>query len=260
MTVIEFNDSIWTVIERGHSANLVLDGRLLVDQRLIHPEHGTLLAHAIRCGRGNFVHTLLRHSPWLEYEHRGDSLLHLAVRYASRSEVAQLLDAGLSPDAQNAQLESPLHYAARFDKAAAAIELMSRGADARALNRYGQPASHVALGLGHVVTARAIMDSVPRLIPNHGQCTELHVASINRLAAFVAYLANRFGDVDRQDEHGRSALHLAASVGDSESVKNLLAAKANRRLRDHEGATPADLLRDAPTAIRLELNGLLSAA
>lgn len=243
--MFDHENTIWDVIRQGHSAQLMRDGQLAFDPNQIHPEYGTPLAFAIVCGRGNVVHTLLRFEPWLGYEHRGDSLLHLAVRHASRNEVAMLLAAGIPPDVTNPQGESPLHYAARFDKPAAAVELLARGADPRLLNQDGKPASHVALCSDHLTVARTIMDCVPRMIPNREQDTELHLACVLRLADFVAYLGQRFGDVNRQDREGRTPLHLSVMRGDPESVKNLLAAGADPRIADRHGSLPADQLIDS---------------
>lgn len=257
--MLDSQDSLWSVIAHGHSAQLMCDGKLNFDPNSIHPEHGTPLAHAIRHGRGNVVHTLLRFKPWLDFEFRGDSLLHLAVRHASRNEVAMLLAAGMSPDLLNPQHETPLHYAAKYDKAAAAVELLARGADSRILDRDGNPASHVAIRGGFIGVARVIMDSVPRMIPNQHHETELHVACVHRMAAFVAYLAQRFDDVDRREAHGLAPLHIAVQAGDIDSVKTLLAAKADPRLTDPSGRRPVDMLADLSVRERSTLERLLPA-
>lgn len=256
--MLEAQDSLWSVIAQGHSAQLLVDGKPNFDPNSIHPEFGTPLAHAIRHGRGNIVHTLLRHNPWLEFEFRGDSLLHLAVRHASRNEVSMLLASGMNPDVVNPHNETPLHYAAKYDKAAAAVELLTRGADPRVLDRDGNPATHVAIRAGYLGVARVIMDTIPRMIPNKVQETELHIACVHRMAAFVAYLANRFDDVDRPQAQGLSPLHIAVQAGDLESVKTLLAAKADPRMTDPQGRRPIDMLSDLPEERRPTLHRLLA--
>lgn len=256
--MIEAQDSLWSVIEHGHSAQLMVDGKLSFDPNVIHPQFGTPLAHAIRHSRGNVVHTLLRCNPWLGYEFRGDSLLHLAVQYATRNELSMLLAAGMSPDVVNPRNETPLHYAAKYGKAAAAIELIARGADTRIRDCLGHPPSHTALHAGHVSVARAILDTVPRMIPNANQETELHVACVLRMAAFVAFLAQRFDDVNRLDGNGMTPLHLAVQAGDLDSVRTLMAAKANAQMTDVHGRSAIDLLDDLAHGTRSTLERILT--
>jgi len=60
----------------------------------------------------------------------------------------------------------------------------------------------------------------------------------------AALLIERGADVHATDDDGQSALHIAATWGEPESVKLLLAAGADPALEDNAGKTPIDCIPD----------------
>lgn len=72
----------------------------------------------------------------------------------------------------------------------------------------------------------------------------------------TAKKSKREVDLNARDDHGGTALHKAAAFANVEMVKFLLAAGADRALKNADGKTPLDLakqaeLKNSPETIKL---------
>ena len=134
--------------------------------------------------------------------------------FADDDEAGSLLD--LHPDQVNAYTNdgfTPLHVAAYFGRNAAAIDLISRGADVNAVSR------------------------------NELKNTPLHAAIAGSASeAVVEMIVERGADIHSGDP---PALHLAAANGRAETIRFLRERGASSSVRCKDGKTAADLAIEA---------------
>ena len=123
--------------------------------------------------------------------------------------VEGVLLAGVSPDAQDEDGDTPLLLAAAAGRAAIAELLLDAGADANLVGRDGM--------------------------------TALMMASLSGHHAVVGLLIARGASVDARDAMGRTALWFAALASDLELARHLRNAGADPLITDLEGWSPLDL-------------------
>lgn len=104
-----------------------------------------------------------------------------------------------------------LHFAAFFNRAEIARDLIRRGADVDA-------ASHNAM-----------------------KVTPLHSAAAAHSREIVRLLLEQGASADARQQGGWTALHAVAQNGDSEMVRDLIQHRADVQGRNHDGKTPADI-------------------
>jgi len=150
-------------------------------------------------------------------EQRGGLPLHDAALAGDATRVAVLLDAApwavdlLSPDGWSA-----LHLAAFVGKDAAVVSLLERGASARIMGR-----------------------AFEQNLAVHAACAGRRLGK----AAFAKLLAAT-GDPNAPQKQGYTPLMIAAGNGFVDAVDALLAAGADRTLKQADGKTAADLARE----------------
>ena len=117
--------------------------------------------------------------------------------------------------------ERPLHVAASNGKIEDVRELLVRGADINAQDKYG--------------------------------CTPLFGAAADDQVEIVLELLARGADINAQDRHGWTPLHVAAFNWRVEIVRELIAQGADINARDGGGGTPLWRGRSHPDVVRLLL-------
>lgn len=196
----------------------------------------------------------------------GETPLHAAAGATNDPAVIRLLlEAGASLEAEVSNHwdgATPLVYAARWNTNPAVVRtLLEAGADPGVTIGDGETALHqTAAGSIEPAVARTLVRSAG-LAPNARDAdgeTPLHEAARNdRVAAkMIAMLVELGADIDaRRRVDGRTALHVAASLGRAAAVQALLDAGASARLRDGAGERALDLaerLRGSPAYEALE--------
>ncbi|CAG9332104.1 unnamed protein product [Blepharisma stoltei] len=86
--------------------------------------------------------------------------------------------------------------------------------------------------------------------------TYLHVAVWKRKKAIVNSLIEFGFNIDAQDDHGETPLHLAAIRRDCELYKMLLDAGALENIRNKNGKTPHDYLEEKGMGIITQSHGV----
>lgn len=119
-----------------------------------------------------------------------------------------------------AAVQNALHSSDETAGEATVRELLKHGADVNAVNDEGQTALMLLLGV---------------------RAGEDQQASGNIVSTLSALLIEHEAELDIQDMAGWTALHAAAARGLLEPTQAMLAAGANKRLRDINGLSPCDL-------------------
>ena len=145
----------------------------------------------------------------LSREQPGAGWLLQAVVRGDRSAVESVLLAGVSPDAQDEDGDTPLLLAAATGRSGIAELLLDAGADANLVGRDGM--------------------------------TPLMMASLSGHHGVAALVLARGASVDARDAVGRTALWFATLASDLELARRLRIAEADPLVADLEGWSPLDL-------------------
>jgi ankyrin repeat protein len=153
-----------------------------------------------------------------------------------------LLDAGAIPNPpQDLRVHfTPLVLASMSGDIEAVRLLLARGADPNLGCRSGTPMSQ-AITFGHteVVAALIAAGATVDLTESNG-INLLHWATLTNRPAVIPLLAKAGVPINAEDDNGFTPLHYAASIdfGDTAVLDALLAAGADKNLRDYDNRTP----------------------
>jgi ankyrin repeat protein len=173
----------------------------------------------------------------------GETALHRACREAGAVGVRSarlLLDRRASVTARDRYAKTPLHSAAVHNRATAKL-LLSRGADAKAVDNRGQ--NPLMLTRFSDVARALLARGVNKNARDRQGRTAL---MLNRSPEVVPLLIARGAEIEARDHQGRTALMHAAQRGDRFAVVLLRWQNANVSARDNRGRTAADLARLTP--------------
>ncbi|KAL2692482.1 hypothetical protein Neosp_002892 [[Neocosmospora] mangrovei] len=206
----------------------------------------------------------------------GGNALHLASMQGNTKCLEFYLDRDLLSDLEchDDVFDTPMHYAAHFDRSATIEFLKARGGNIDARNRFGLTPLHLAVDQGHLQTAKTLInlgakhqacdqgavplvyaDGLSRIAERSSsqreilsafvnqrdtqhQQTALHLAAArNNLEACDA-LINSQADIEQADAINRTPLHFAASSGSLQVAKDLLSRGARANPLDAFAETP----------------------
>jgi ankyrin repeat protein len=190
-----------------------------------------------------------------------------AAKEGREAGVKLFLIAGMSPEVQNQEGETPLLLAARFDHAKAARALLAGGADVNGRDRRGFTPLMRAVLNGSEATVRTILEFKPdpgaqTTDPEtRGSTALMYAVAKNRLdeqvgtaltwavyydlEPLVARLLERGADPNVANAGGGTALMTAALKGRERVVRLLLERGADPAARDKSGKTASDYASDA---------------
>jgi ankyrin len=154
--------------------------------------------------------------------------------------VRDLIAQGLDPQIRSSKGNSALHLAAKSDCADACEILLSAGVPIDTPGEMKAHALHFAACSGGFESARSLLRlGASASATDADGKTPLHKAAEKQnLECVNLLLENAPGILELQDRWEQTALHLAASVGDTDIVERLLAGHANIEARDSWGQTP----------------------
>jgi len=153
-----------------------------------------------------------------------------------------------SPEALTQMQQRILEGAAPNDELAAAIDgidpgriawLLSHGADANALNGFGDNALHAAVHARQPELVKQLLDAGAGIdIPNRDGWSPLMIAVYTGRSDVVSQLIARKAKLDTVAKDGWSALSLAITYSDAAVVSQLIEAGADVRAHNPAGFTP----------------------
>lgn len=225
----------------GGSVDGLVDGQ----ERQELTEQDVPLLGAIAAGKDDAALELLARGAQLELSTKdGRRPLHFAVSHNRIKVLDALLAAGADSNSQDRRGLTPLHLAAQQGNLVAVTTLLRSGADAHLLSKDGMTPLHAAV-LGNTDTRildaflKRGVDVNSKVGLNHypwGGATPLILAaSLGNVEAIKALLA-RGADVNAQDARGLTALHQAIARN-RPGVDVLFQAGADGAIKDNLGRT-----------------------
>ena len=163
--------------------------------------------------------------------------------------VALLLDKGADPNISGRKGVTPLIAAAFKGNARVFEMLLARGADPKASDETGKSAMVYAAARGFDDIVKRLIDSGVDPRARYGNdLTALMWAAGHEdgvgaaaVARVIDLLLAHGAEINAADNRGRTALMIAASVGDAATVELLLKRGADRSVKDKDGKSALDL-------------------
>jgi cytohesin len=178
------------------------------------------------------------------------SPLHQAAARGKAADVSRLLAAGADPNAVNDRGQAPLHLAATRNEDGPPIvaALVQAGARVNAADSRGATPLIVALMVGRVPTARALLDAGADAVAPAGyhDLTPLHITAAMGEVDLADVLLRKGATLAAVDDAGATPLHFAAREGQTAMVTFLLdrGALINARMHEDQGSqTPLAIAR-----------------
>lgn len=166
-----------------------------------------------------------------------DDLIN-AANMGDAATVASFIDRGLDVNSVDPRGETLLIIAARNGYGDLVKALIARRARLEAVNAVGETALAVAAFNGHVAVVEQLLAAGANPVNTQGW-SALHYAAMQGHAAVLRALIERGAPVDAPAPNGATALMLAARAN-AESVKVLLAARADARIRGRDNESALD--------------------
>jgi ankyrin repeat protein len=169
-----------------------------------------------------------------------DALTIAAAHYGTSASLRALLEAGAESDAVERVRHSPLQYAAMSGDIEAVKVLLAHGAQAS-----GEAVSE-SVTFGHPDVVQALVDAGAnvRMTESSG-INLLHWAAITNRATVIPVLVKAGVPLNATDDFGYTPLMYAATIdeGDTNTLNALLAAGADRGIKNEEGRTALEQAR-----------------
>jgi ankyrin repeat protein len=173
--------------------------------------------------------------------------LHLAARNNRREVVRLLLSKGAQIEAKEKVNSTPLLLASSSGSLASLELLISSGASLDAQNLAGATALHLAASEGHLDVCKALLkarDGLINAVDNVGN-SPLHRAILANQTQIALFLLKRGASVQKQNNDGHTALHLAILEGNNDLAEHLIVNyKADLTTKSSLGSTPLHFAAD----------------
>jgi len=169
-----------------------------------------------------------------------DALTIAAAHYGTSASLRALLEAGADAQPPERGRHSPMQYAAMSGDLESVRLLLARGAEASA------QAVSESVTFGHPGVVQALVDAGGNVnLTESSGVNLLHWATITNRATVIPVLVKAGVELNAVDDFGYTPLMYAATLdeGDTETLKALLAAGADRSIRNGEGRTAREQAR-----------------
>ncbi|XP_035281362.1 ankyrin repeat and sterile alpha motif domain-containing protein 1B-like isoform X7 [Anguilla anguilla] len=221
----------------------------------------TPLHHASLNGHRDVVLKLLQYEASTNVaDSKGCFPLHLAAWKGDVEIVRILINHGPSHcrvNEQNHEKETALHCAAQYGHSEVVSVLLQELTDPAMRNSRGETPLDLAALYGRLQVVRMLVNAHPNLMGcSTRRHTPLHLAARNGHRAAVQVLLEAGMDVNCQTEKG-SALHEAALFGKMDVVRLLLDSGIDANIRDCQGRTALEILREHPAQKSQQITALI---
>ncbi|XP_077956492.1 ankyrin repeat and sterile alpha motif domain-containing protein 1B isoform X3 [Gasterosteus aculeatus] len=221
----------------------------------------TPLHHASLNGHRDVVLKLLQFEASTSLaDSKGCFPLHLAAWRGDVDIVRILLQHGSSHcrvNQQNHERETALHCAAQYGHSEVVSVLLQELTDPTMRNSQQETPLDLAALYGRLQVVRMLVSAHPNLMTSHTRRhTPLHLAARNGHRSAVQTLLEAGMDVNCVTENG-SALHEAALCGKTDVVRLLLDSEIDTNLRDSQGRTALEILREHPAPKSQQITALI---
>ncbi|XP_037316109.2 ankyrin repeat and sterile alpha motif domain-containing protein 1B isoform X6 [Pungitius pungitius] len=221
----------------------------------------TPLHHASLNGHRDVVLKLLQFEASADQaDSKGCFPLHLAAWRGDVDIVRILLRHGSSHcrvNQQNHERETALHCAAQYGHSEVVSVLLQELTDPTMRNSQQETPLDLAALYGRLEVVRMLVSAHPNLMTSHTRRhTPLHLAARNGHRSAVQTLLEAGMDVNCVTENG-SALHEAALCGKTDVVRLLLDSEIDTNLRDSQGRTALEILREHPAPKSQQITALI---
>ncbi|XP_078071627.1 transient receptor potential cation channel subfamily A member 1b [Mustelus asterias] len=170
----------------------------------------------------------------------GCTPLHYVCRQGLTSSVEKMLTLKASPYLKTVDKKSSLHFAAGYGRLNTCKLLLQNINETKLLNEgdeKGMTPLHLAVQNGHTKVVQLLLRKGALLLRDYKCWTSLHYAAFGGYTQTMEVLLQTDATLlNRVDENGNTALHLAAREGHSEAVHLLLARGADLTLNNNEAS------------------------
>ncbi len=257
---VQINMTLFAAADKGCAAlarKLIDAGASLLarDRRGASP-----LAHAARAGQIKLVELFLAQGAPIDARNvDGGTALFAAAEAEKHSTVTLLLAKGADPNLPGRKGVTPLTAAAFKGNGRIVDALLARGADPNVRDETGKTAMVYAASRGFDDIVGRLIDAgvdprahyandLTALMWAAGHDEGVGAAAVGRV---VDILLAHGASLDDTDNRGRTALMIAAGLGDAAVVDLLLQRGADRTLKDKQGKTALDLAANPEVRARL---------
>lgn len=214
-----------------------------------------LILQAVDFGNVGQCEDILEKKPNLINEKgwNGMTPLHHSCLKGRKEITRVLLRHDADPNARTAFDETPLHYACRCGNISTIHVLIKAGGDVNLVDKQGRGCMHFAVMGGSSVLALNYLETqttlTTRCVTSQGD-TLLHMACSHYSSTILDYLLRKNrSDVQRQNNKGVTALHLASLKGNSEMIWKLLRTSTCQltHIQNNDGQTAYDIAKNETT-------------
>ena len=249
-TSLEINAALSAAADKGciDVAVQLLDGGASLASR--DRQGATPLTHAANSGHVDILELFLARGAVINARDLdGSTALFVAAERDNQLVVQSLVAHGADVNFPGRSGLTPIEAAAYMGNEAIVRLLLDKGADPKQTDATGKAPICYAVARGYANVARVLLDHAIDVNARYGNnLTALmwaagheDAAGSSDMAQVLELLINRGARLDDQDNRGRTALMIAASIGHEKVVGALVAGGANKGLRDKSGNTAADL-------------------
>lgn len=141
----------------------------------------------------------------------------------NRREVMEALKDGADVNAEDAELRTALHFAARENHTLIAVILLERGADVDAKAKDGRTPLHEAAYYGCTEICEPLLEHGADVnAKDKKEFTPLHLAVLEGYVGVVELLLEHGADVNAKDFRGNTAYDYASEYDDLQDCRSLL--------------------------------------
>jgi serpin B len=193
---------------------------------------GTALHDAAIEGHKEIVELLIGKGANIEAKNSyGETALYCAAEANHKEIVELLIDKGADVNARDTYGKTPLEQAAGWGYDGVVRALITGGADATI---------RIAIYAGALEKVKSLIESGTDINAREDQTgkTPLHIAALYGQSAIAESLIRKGARVDAPDTEGRTPLYDAIAVGDMPMVELLIKEGADLKIRDARGRSP----------------------